>query len=83
MICVYWDKEQEMYILDFPKQIVTKIRIEKELNPAYGGRNSLRYLKILEIHSHNTMGAYFSTTDDADEQQFGLYGVVGRLDQNG
>jgi hypothetical protein len=26
------------------------------------------------------MGAYFSRTDDADEQGLGLYAVVGRLD---
>ncbi|MER2005837.1 MAG: hypothetical protein ABS939_00170 [Psychrobacillus sp.] len=83
MLCVYWDKETETYFLDCPKQVVTKFHIDKQLNPAYGGRNSLRYIKVLEIHSHNTMRAYFSGTDDADEQQFGLYGVVGRLDKPG
>lgn len=81
MICVYWDKEEGTYILDCPKQTVTSIHIDKYLNPNYGGRHSLRYLKVLEVHSHNVMEAYFSKTDDADEQQFGLYGVVGKLNQ--
>ena len=34
---------------------------------------------LLQIHSHGAYPAYFSATDDADEQGFGLYGVVGRL----
>jgi hypothetical protein len=34
---------------------------------------------LLAIHSHGTFPARFSATDDADEQGFGLYGVVGRL----
>jgi PRTRC genetic system protein A len=33
----------------------------------------------LALHSHHTMPAYFSATDDADEQDLGLYGVLGRL----
>jgi len=35
---------------------------------------------ILDIHSHGTMGAFFSAADDADEQGLGLYMVAGRLD---
>ena len=35
---------------------------------------------LLEIHSHHRMPAYFSTTDNRDEQGLRLYGVVGRLD---
>ncbi len=34
---------------------------------------------LLQIHSHGAYAARFSPTDDADEQGFGLYGVVGRL----
>jgi len=34
---------------------------------------------ILEIHSHGPHAADFSATDDADEQGFRLYGVVGLL----
>ncbi len=34
---------------------------------------------LLEIHSHGVFPARFSPTDDADEQGFGLYGVIGRL----
>lgn len=35
---------------------------------------------ILEIHSHGKMPAYWSATDNRDEQGACLYGVMGRLD---
>jgi PRTRC genetic system protein A len=35
---------------------------------------------MLELHSHHRMPAFFSRTDDADEQALRLYAVVGRLD---
>ena len=37
-------------------------------------------ITVLDIHSHNTMPAFFSATDDADEYIPGLYGVIGNLD---
>jgi PRTRC genetic system protein A len=36
---------------------------------------------ILDLHSHGTMGAFWSGTDDNDEQGFRVYGVIGRLDE--
>ena len=35
---------------------------------------------IAEFHSHGRHRAFFSATDDRDEQGFRIYGVVGRLD---
>lgn len=35
---------------------------------------------IMDIHSHGTMKAFFSGTDNDDEQGLRLYMVVGRLD---
>lgn len=32
-----------------------------------------------EAHSHHTMSAFFSSTDDSDEQWFGVYAVLGRI----
>lgn len=39
-------------------------------------------LLVVTIHSHNTMPAFFSDTDDKDEEMPGLYGVVGCLDRS-
>ena len=35
---------------------------------------------VAELHSHGRGRAFFSATDDKDEQGFRIYGVVGRLD---
>ena len=35
---------------------------------------------VAEFHSHGGARAFFSVTDDRDEQGFRIYGVVGRLD---
>ena len=36
---------------------------------------------LLDLHSHGAMRAFWSATDDADEQGFRVYGVIGRLDE--
>ncbi len=38
-------------------------------------------LLVLDLHSHHTMAAFFSPTDDRDEQGGRFYAVMGRLDQ--
>ncbi len=50
-----------------------------------GRATSLEYQPLegmtLEFHSHGRMPAFFSKTDDRDEQGFRVYGVMGKLDQ--
>jgi hypothetical protein len=36
-------------------------------------------IKVLDIHSHNTMSAFFSGVDDADEKGTQFYGVIGNI----
>ncbi len=36
---------------------------------------------VAEFHSHGTSRAFFSATDNRDEQGFRIYGVVGRLNK--
>ena len=51
--------------------------------PQEGTGSSLSYQPpsgvIAEFHSHGSHSAFFSATDDRDEQGFRIYGVVGRL----
>ena len=35
---------------------------------------------VAEVHSHGRARAFFSATDDRDEQGLRIYGVAGRLD---
>ena len=52
--------------------------------PQAGTATRLAYLApagvVAEFHSHGGSRAFFSATDDRDEQGFRIYGVVGRLD---
>ena len=52
--------------------------------PQEGTASSLAYEPpagvVAEFHSHGSHRAFFSATDDRDEQGFRIYGVVGRLD---
>ena len=52
--------------------------------PQVGTATTLAYVPpagvVAEFHSHGTSRAFFSATDDRDEQGFRIYGVVGRLD---
>ena len=41
--------------------------------------NPQRYIWVLDIHSHNTMGAFFSGTDSADEISTRVFGVMGQI----
>ena len=49
-----------------------------------GTASSLKYTPpagvVAEFHSHGSSRAFFSKTDDGDEQGFRIYGVAGRLD---
>ena len=51
--------------------------------PQEGTGSSLSYQPpagvVAEFHSHASHRAFFSATDDRDEQGFRMYGVVGRL----
>ncbi len=52
--------------------------------PQAGTATRLAYLPpkgvVAEFHSHGSSRAFFSATDDRDEQGFRIYGVAGRLD---
>ena len=54
--------------------------------PQLGTATSLAYAPpagvVAEFHSHGHSRAFFSKTDDGDEQGFRIYGVAGRLDND-
>ena len=75
---IYWDRQEEEFVLHIPKQNASKAyigyRMEEDALPED------RYLHYADIHSHNSMTAEFSAIDDADEKATRLYLVMGRLD---
>ena len=54
--------------------------------PQLGTTTSLAYAPpagvVAEFHSHGASRAFFSKTDDRDEQGFRIYGVIGHLDSD-
>lgn len=67
LFSVRWNAGSEEYEVTKPEQTgsVTKLEYEKQ----HDG--------ILELHSHGEAPAFFSHTDDRDEQNFRIYGVAG------
>lgn len=78
MAQIFWDKAREEFFAYVPKQTVCKDEIEADLRGCpYDDED--RYLCYADIHSHNSMDAFFSGKDDQDERGTGLYFVVGKL----
>jgi PRTRC genetic system protein A len=63
------------YALMVPAQAVSATRV-RYTPPTLPADTTL----VLVLHSHHALPAYFSGTDDGDEQGLALYAVVGRLD---
>ena len=78
LVNVLWDRETGGYVLHVPPQRIDKASVETDLSAQ---PDPSRYLHVMDVHSHNTMAARFSRTDDADEQATRLYMVIGRLDR--
>jgi len=77
LVNIYWDKKDKIFIVDTPEQIVSKVSVHSSENTDYLNE---RYIHYMDIHSHNSMRAFFSAIDDRDEKATRLYTVIGRLD---
>lgn len=79
LLNIYWDKEEKRFVAYAPEQVATKASVEAKIDDRF---LSDRYIHYMDIHSHNTMGAFFSEVDDRDEKATRLYTVIGRLDEH-
>ena len=78
---VMYDKTEERYFLVVPKQRVSGAAVSYAQDDLRKDYPSDRYIEVISGHSHNSMGAFFSGTDDADEKADMIYMVMGKLDQ--
>jgi len=78
LVNIYWDKVNPGYFVDVPKQVVTKASVNSEISDDL---TDDRYIHFMDIHSHNSMRAFFSHIDDRDERATRLYTVIGHLDK--
>ncbi|MDR2559036.1 MAG: hypothetical protein LBC86_05780, partial [Oscillospiraceae bacterium] len=76
IVHLVYDTEVQKYNVIVPEQIITRVSVDskREEYPEH-------VVHVMDIHSHNIMAAKFSSTDDRDEKETRLYGVIGRLDK--
>ena len=73
---IYWDRQEQRFIVDIPEQKVSRVSVSSRLSGAF---DSDRFLHYMDIHSHNNMNAFFSETDNRDERAARVYAVVGKV----
>jgi len=77
LLNVYWNPDRQGFEVEAPPQESGEAHVTTEdATDPYDPRRP----RILQVHSHALFSAVFSTTDDADEQATGCYGVIGSLD---
>ena len=72
---VFYDESQNEYVLNFPER-QTSISHIQGTNEYFFLDGDLSKPLILEIHSHGQFNCGFSTTDDANERDLLLYGLL-------
>ncbi len=77
LVHIIYDTEETEYIIKVPKQRISEASVNSETDEPYPDR----YIHVMDFHSHNTMPAVFSGTDNADEKETRLYAVAGRFNR--
>lgn len=77
MVQIYWNFTKQEYFIYVPVQRVAGASISFDHSEEL--LNNPEVCWVIDIHSHNTMGAFFSGTDSADEKSTRLFGVIGRI----
>lgn len=79
MAHIIWSPELNAYRVAIPTQRVSKASVSYDWDHIDESKGE--YI-ALDIHSHNTMSAFFSGTDDNDDRlSYGISGVAGKLEQ--
>ena len=76
---MYYQEDTGKILWYVPKQMIGRSTIDAYLEPCLQSFDVCGLKKIGQFHSHGHYPAFFSSTDDADEQLPGLYGVIGSI----
>lgn len=80
-LVLYWNKTTKEYEYLCPEQTVSGAAVKFGECPVYLSRmNDSNFVRVCELHSHNTMSAFHSGTDDNDEVFDCSFIVFGKLD---
>jgi PRTRC genetic system protein A len=73
---------ETLFYLDY-REDGWRCRIPKQFQSVSSCRSKKLYQSaLIELHSHGNMSAFFSDTDDAEENGFRIYSVIGKLKNN-
>jgi PRTRC genetic system protein A len=79
---IFWDSNKQEYFVNIPIQVVNGAAVHYDFSKQDVRTKELGVFHVFDIHSHNTMSAFFSGTDDTDEQGSYFFGVVGHLNDD-
>lgn len=83
MAWIYFDHEKNRYFSLVPEQSVSPGHVTYEIGEKrLAALNPARYTLVTDIHSHNTMTAFFSGVDDNDDIMHRIHIVAGTLNTN-
>lgn len=78
-VFIVWNETSEEYRIVVPKQEVSAAAVRYDIADTLADDDVI----IVDIHSHNTMNAFFSGTDDRDDKKNPwISGVFGKLTTN-
>lgn len=77
MVQIWWNREKEEYFTYVPIQKVGAASVQFDHSEEL--QDDPNVMWVMDTHSHNTMGAFFSGGDNADEKSTRIFGVLGRL----
>jgi len=72
----FYDENKEEYLVHCPKQQVSGASVKYDRDEKF---ETPEKILVFEIHSHASMPAFFSGTDDADEKDDRFFGVIGKV----
>lgn len=74
---IVWDKVNKDFFIHVPTQQVSGATVKYDNDPHI--HSNPDYLVYCDFHSHNTMNAFFSSTDTKDEVAGRYFGVLGKI----
>jgi hypothetical protein len=86
IVIIYYSPTQRRFLVGVPPQTLTRHRVSGQWRTCgrmdYGAlRRPEGFLKLGDAHSHADLPAFFSHTDDEDDEEDGLRIVMGWLDR--
>lgn len=77
MVQIWWNRKKEEYFTYVPVQKVGAASVRFDHSEEL--QNDSNVIWVMDTHSHNTMNAFFSGGDNADEKSTRIFGVLGKL----